>query len=706
MMRRRNALLVIAAAAVFVTIESTGFATPYASAVRNIGGNMWEFVLNEPATSISISRDGGNTLTIPSPAAGRHMFDMTGFSSFEIGVQNNSGSGWSRISNASNIFTNFERPNGLAVNTNPASEFFGTIYVINGTTLSTVTGRTMGDGVYSMTADMVGVDLVTKAAIPLANASDPALAKLPAGWNVGGSSNSAWRMALDAAGNLIVTDWSDANGGIKYATPNLTGGGLVLDQQAGPTFGVTNGNGDYFHGSIVSKPYVTGSVGNNLTVSAMDEDLETVPFVSNDGNSVWRWDVGNATNYDGVPALVVNVGNIAPASNGGQNFLNLNTGILANAHYEPRFNKWYLTESRSDGLEAGLVVVSADGVDGNSPALNWSSLDFSIANNLDGWEDTTSCPTISEGINDIFRYAGSVAISPDGSTLFLHRSGLPPLTLTGTGTPCALGETFSYDNRYLGQNSNLPGAVLAIPLDANGVPNIQVDDNGTPGDPSDDFLSNLQSITIASNNNFHSRNEINFDAAGNLYLTNNISEVFEVWSPGGNTRAITRSNGTFEVMQVTGPTGDFNNDGLWNCADINALTAAIATGSTDLSFDMNGDGMVTLADVTDATVGWLAVGGANTPGTTSGNPYLIGDANLDGVVDGQDFIEWNTNKFMTNSAWCAGNFNGDSVVDGQDFIEWNIRKFMSSDGASAVPEPTCLSLLALAALGYLSRRIR
>ncbi len=704
MIRRHHTLRAIAAVAMLAAIATSGFATPYASAVRNLGGNMWEFVLNEPAASINVLRDGGNPVPFASPTAGRYTFDMTGFSTFEISVQNNSASVWTRISNAGNIFTNFERPNGMAVNTNPASPYFGTIYVNNGTELATVSGRTLGDGVYSLTADMIGVDLPTGAAVPLANASDISLAHRPASWNVGSSSNSAWRMALDAEGNLIVTDWSDANGGIKYATPDLTAGGPLLNQQAGPTFGVQNGNGEYIHGSIVSKPYVTGSVGNNLTVWAMDEDIETVPFVSNDGNSVWRWDVGNATDYDGAPDLTVNVGNIPAASDGGLNFKNLNTGVLANAHYDPQYDKWYLTQLDFDGVSSGLVVVSADGVDGNSPTLDWASRQFSIDNQLDGWDDTDACPGISEGINDIFRYAGSVTISPDGSTLFLHRVGVPALSLTGTGSPCTSGVTFSYENRYLGQNSNLPGVVLAIPLDANGIPDIQVDDNGTPGDPSDDFLANLQSITIDRNDSYHSRQEISFDAAGNLYLTNNISELLEVWSPGGNTRAITRSNGTFEVMELTGPNGDFNNDNSWDCADINALTAAIASGSTDLQYDMNGDGVITFADVTDAASGWLAVGGANNPGTSNGNPYLIGDANLDGEVDGQDFIEWNTNKFTSNSAWCAGNFNGDGDIDGQDFIEWNLRKFTSSDSAAAVPEPAGLAWLTLAVASWLMRR--
>ena len=85
--------------------------------------------------------------------------------------------------------------------------------------------------------------------------------------------------------------------------------------------------------------------------------------------------------------------------------------------------------------------------------------------------------------------------------------------------------------------------------------------------------------------------------------------------------------------------GDFDNNGSLEGADIDALVAAIASGSMDLTFDLTGDGMVDGDDLGE----WLVVAGAaNLP---SGNPYLVGDANLDGAVDGQDFIAWNANKF-------------------------------------------------------------
>ena len=79
-----------------------------------------------------------------------------------------------------------------------------------------------------------------------------------------------------------------------------------------------------------------------------------------------------------------------------------------------------------------------------------------------------------------------------------------------------------------------------------------------------------------------------------------------------------------------------------------------------------------------------ASGCANLP---SGNPYLLGDANLDGIVDGQDFLVWNSNKFATTSAWTRGDFNVDGFVDGQDFLIWNSNKFQNAGGRLTMKGP-------------------
>ncbi len=122
--------------------------------------------------------------------------------------------------------------------------------------------------------------------------------------------------------------------------------------------------------------------------------------------------------------------------------------------------------------------------------------------------------------------------------------------------------------------------------------------------------------------------------------------------------------------------GDFTDDGVYDCADVDALVAEIAAGSNNSFFDLNGDQSVDAADL-DA---WLAeAGAANLP---SGNAYLVGDANLDGSVDVSDFNAWNMHKFTAAPAWCSGDFNADGLVDVSDFNSWNMHKFTTADLAA------------------------
>ena len=134
------------------------------------------------------------------------------------------------------------------------------------------------------------------------------------------------------------------------------------------------------------------------------------------------------------------------------------------------------------------------------------------------------------------------------------------------------------------------------------------------------------------------------------------------------------------IGQVNVPGGgDFDADGIYGCSDIDALVTEIAAGTNRSEFDLNGDNLVDLAD-RDA---WLAEAGAEN--LASGNAYLLGDANLDGVVDVGDFNVWNGNKFTTSDGWCSGDFTADGVVDVADFNVWNGNKFQSSD--AAIPQP-------------------
>ncbi len=119
---------------------------------------------------------------------------------------------------------------------------------------------------------------------------------------------------------------------------------------------------------------------------------------------------------------------------------------------------------------------------------------------------------------------------------------------------------------------------------------------------------------------------------------------------------------------ATGSTCDLDGDGDCDIDDLDILCAEIFAGTRPSS---------------DLDV-WLA------DASPFANPYLKGDANLDGIVDGQDFITWNTFKFTPSGGlWSRADFNCDGLTDGQDFIIWNTFKFMSStvqQNSNATPE--------------------
>jgi hypothetical protein len=140
-----------------------------------------------------------------------------------------------------------------------------------------------------------------------------------------------------------------------------------------------------------------------------------------------------------------------------------------------------------------------------------------------------------------------------------------------------------------------------------------------------------------------------------------------------------------EVSAIPVIDGDFNDDGIYDCLDISALTAAIVAGTLISSFDLTGDGLLSLAD-RDA---WLAEAGAVNLGP--GKVYLLGDANLSGFVDASDFNIWNANKFTLAAGWCSGDFNADGFVDASDFNLWNVNKFATSD-AVAGPSGTTIEI--------------
>ena len=157
-----------------------------------------------------------------------------------------------------------------------------------------------------------------------------------------------------------------------------------------------------------------------------------------------------------------------------------------------------------------------------------------------------------------------------------------------------------------------------------------------------------------------------------------------------------RNVGMQLLSQTDGPIGDYNQNGQLDAEDLDLQALAI-TGQ-DLSFDLNSDGTVDLADrqvwVNDLKNSWM------------------GDANLDGEFNSNDLVVvFQVGAFESGNpaTWSEGDWNGDGSFTSSDFVvafqgggyENGPRP---ENGVIAVPEPSTLLLLLISALFWLPTR--
>ncbi|MCA9217475.1 MAG: hypothetical protein KDB27_30615 [Planctomycetales bacterium] len=144
---------------------------------------------------------------------------------------------------------------------------------------------------------------------------------------------------------------------------------------------------------------------------------------------------------------------------------------------------------------------------------------------------------------------------------------------------------------------------------------------------------------------------------------------------------------------------DFDGNGTLDIGDLDLLVAAVRDNSGDATFDVNGDGTLTAADVQVFV---------ESPDKL--NTY-VGDANLDGEFNSGDFVTvFTAGLYETGqpATWSSGDWNADGKFDSGDFV----AAFASSGyengergvRAAAVPEPSVVSLISVGMLVHLRRR--
>ncbi|MBU0719591.1 MAG: hypothetical protein KJ749_15210, partial [Planctomycetes bacterium] len=273
-MRRIAAVVVVLGLA-----SSAAMATPYASGIVNLGGGMYSFVLNQDAGNVTVDRWGDTPLDLGALSKGTHSFSLGGGTGFDIAVGSSAAAGWTQFSNDADNTSQYYSPRGVAVNRNPWSSNFGSVYVSEGLGGPTVAGRVTTDGLYAMSADQA--DVFGQGDTAYAGGVD---------WTTGGT-NSPFKITVAPDDSVYITDWSDAHSGLWRAGAYPTGTWPnVLGNYNRDAAGLCDN-----HGSIPSV-WVEGT-GDGTMVYTLDEDLD----LGGTTGSVLRYDVGSATDYNGLP---------------------------------------------------------------------------------------------------------------------------------------------------------------------------------------------------------------------------------------------------------------------------------------------------------------------------------------------------------------------------------------------------------------------
>jgi hypothetical protein len=397
-------------------------ATPYATGLTNSAGVV-SFRLNQTTstndTVLVISSGGTVTNVLQSPSADPASVLTRGLIQTNLGIAEGPFQVYIKHIGSGVISTNSPRvavnsSRGVAVNTRPASPYFGWVYLANSA------AGTLGDGMFAFASD-------------LSDALGQGTTARTGGYGfVGGS--SPYHVSVAPDDSVLVTDWSDASGNLIAMDPLLTTFSYVLKPLVGTAASPVGASNN--HGSI-SHAVIAGS-GASRVLYTMDEDYQTDPTtgVATEWNSVWRYDIGDAAfPWTNAPARKI----MSPY---------LTTFAGQNQKIEVVGRYLYANQRRSNPPQHSAYIVDLENLmdpatfTGTTPwGMFWTSQDASLAS---GFSD------------DVLRDTMTITVSPDGKWL-------AAIIAAGTATAITApdGSTFL----------NSPNDVVVVPL-TNGIPNI------------------------------------------------------------------------------------------------------------------------------------------------------------------------------------------------------------------------------------------
>lgn len=344
--------------------QSGGSINPGAGGTLTLG-----YLLNEDAVGVSVEILDSSNAVVRTINAGAQLRGTqsvlwdgkndaslavaNGNYSFRVNASGSARGSWT-LTSTDGVLNNFELPRGMAVNKNPASPYYGRVYISNSQNLPTADGRAMGDGMYMLNADLSDSGIAGGSGAHAGGVD----------WAPGGSV-SPFRLEVGPDDSVYVTDWSDGHSGLWQADPNLGAAIEVLD-----SIGRDGDGANVTHGSI--SDVIVSGLGASRTILTTEEDI--APF------NILRYDIGNATTFTGPPSGVL-------FDNAGGVIINSFNSIARASD-----GTYWMSQSRAAGTDqASLIQIDSTGailynsltaLGSPDPLRNTQGIAYDAVNNL------------------------------------------------------------------------------------------------------------------------------------------------------------------------------------------------------------------------------------------------------------------------------------------------------------------------------------
>jgi hypothetical protein len=488
----------------------------------------------------------------------------------------------------------------------------------------------------------------------------------------GGPNGSVWELAKGS--NTLTT---------LFSFPSSEGPGSIIVASGGNLYGIAFGTtgalvdnvwelprGSSTINTLYSIPYSgeDGGTVNGLTVDSGGDLYGTVVSLS----GTYVWELANGSSTLTTLASVTNELDCITIDSDGNLYGDMSAGIANDGAYG--FGAvWELAKGTSTVATLYSFTGGADGIDdGYGIAIDGSGNLYGLSSSIYGNANTVwELINGSSMLTTLYSFTGDYSGGSDGASV--------------QGIAVDTGD--SLYGLIRGANSDGAGTVFEL-TQVSGIssgPGAQFSVTGSPGAQLLDVTAGTITLTQDLSTQFPNYALQVENGASVVLASDQHIGALQLLGSGSldmsnYTMFINYGSNSDPITTIAGYIKSGYNGGGWNGQGI--ISTAAQTPTNGLYYGLG------YADGKDGVVSGLSVGQIEIKYT------LLGDANLDGLVNGSDFNILAANFNQSITGWDQGDFNYDGLVNAADFNELAANFNQGASGASVASSAAVLDVLA------------